>query len=148
MKKGDKPVIAAADLALPVNCISSALGRAQRAAYRRYETALKSSQVTPTQFGILTTLSVVGETAISSLAKTMGTDRTTLTRNLVPLVRRGLVEDRRGKDGRVRLLGLTPDGRKTQAAAVRLWQDAQAKFIAHLGTDNAVILFERLNAIS
>jgi len=138
---------AAADLSKPANCLCAALSRAQRAVHRRYEAVLKTKGVTPGQFTILTTLERAGETTISNLARLISIDRTTLTRSLVPLVRAGRVADRSEKDQRVRRLALTTKGHKTQAAAERSWQRAQADFMAAIGEDNAGILLEKLRTI-
>lgn len=53
-------------------------------------------------------------------------DRTTLTANLKPLMRRSLVEvSDDPADRRSRLMRLTPAGRSALAAAVPLWREAQ-----------------------
>ncbi len=142
-----KAATAGIDLTEPKNCLCAALGRAQRNAHRVYETALKLNGVTPAQFTILTTLRHIGETTISNLAKSIGIDRTTLTRTLVPLVRAGWVADQREDDQRVRRLDLTGKGAKIQATAARSWQQAQVKFIATMGEDNAGALLENLRTI-
>jgi DNA-binding MarR family transcriptional regulator len=55
-------------------------------------------------------------------------DRTTLTANLKPLERRGLVAIAAGPtDKRSRLLALTPAGRSLLAAALPLWERTQAE---------------------
>ena len=50
------------------------------------------------------------------LAEELGMDRTTLTRNLSPLVDAGLLETVRGKDARHRVIALTDEGRDRLAA--------------------------------
>jgi DNA-binding MarR family transcriptional regulator len=51
-------------------------------------------------------------------------DRTTLSRNLKPLVASGLVEASDGW-GRSRAVGVTPKGRQLMAEALPLWKAAQ-----------------------
>ena len=66
--------------------------------------------------------------ALGGLAEELGMDRTTLTRNLSPLVDAGLLETVRGEDARQRLVALTTEGRALVAAGQT---DAQA--LASLG---------------
>jgi DNA-binding MarR family transcriptional regulator len=62
-------------------------------------------------------------------------DRTTLSRNLKPLVRNGLLEVRSGEDGRTRLVRLTPAGEQALEEAYPLWQQAQQETVSALGEE-------------
>ena len=72
---------------------------------------------------LLTSLDRPAPASIGFVAALLAMDRTTLTANLKPLERQGLVTigidpaDRRG-----RLLTLTKEGRKLQKAAVPIWK--------------------------
>jgi DNA-binding MarR family transcriptional regulator len=138
-----------ADFSSPEFCLFAALGRALRAAQPGYVAALRRCDLTPTQFSILSRLAGMGESAISELAGAMGTDRTTLTRTVGPLVARGLVSERAGEgDRRIRLLGLTDAGRAIQQAAVGAWDDAQRQLIDALGEKSAAQLLRKLDALT
>ena len=64
---------------------------------------------------------------IRSVAELLAMDRTTLTANLKPLERRGLVQVKTDPaDRRSRRLVLTPAGRKLLATAVPIWRDTHA----------------------
>ena len=64
---------------------------------------------------------------IGDVARLLAMDRTTLTANLKPLERRGLVEVAIDKtDKRSRRLCLTPSGRELLAAAVPIWRGTHA----------------------
>ena len=80
------------------------------------------------------------------LARSLGLDRTTLTRNLKPLEREGLVASSPGKDQRVRLLRLTEAGQRTLQRAYPLWEEAQAKVVKALGQRRWMTLLEGLGA--
>lgn len=70
---------------------------------------------------------------LGGLAEELGMDRTTLTRNLSPLMHAGLLETVRGKDARQRVIALTDEGRARLIAAKPRWQRAQAVIDTMLG---------------
>jgi DNA-binding MarR family transcriptional regulator len=70
---------------------------------------------------------------ISELAEYMGTDRTTMTRNLDHLKRRGLIRIAQGKDLRSKAVELEPKGRNALERSTSYWRNAQAKVLAVLG---------------
>jgi DNA-binding MarR family transcriptional regulator len=87
---------------------------------------------------------------MTDVADLLALDRTTLTANLKPLERRGLVEVSVGaKDKRSRRLTLTEAGRDVLRQAMPIWHKAQAENEALLtaGTD-AESLREALRALS
>lgn len=68
-------------------------------------------------------------------------DQTTVTRNVRILVSRGLLEQARGQDRRVRMLLQTDAGRMALAGAEPLWRAAQIEFLSKMGhTDWASLL--------
>jgi DNA-binding MarR family transcriptional regulator len=83
------------------------------------------------------------------VANLLAMDRTTLTANLKPLERRGLVEvapdpaDRRG-----RLLVLTDGGRGLLAEAMPLWRSAQESLGASIASGGRDVLLADLRALS
>lgn len=106
-------------------CVCQALRRAARAITRSYDEALVGTGVTTTQFSILVAVELHGAPTISRLADTLSLDRTTLTRDLVPLERRALIEIRPGEDRRARLVELTPQGRSAVSHAYPRWRAVQ-----------------------
>ena len=73
--------------------------------------------------------------SITALAKLLGMDRTTLTRNLAPLQAEGLVA--LGAEGwrRSRTLAITARGRERLKAAMPLWESAQRRLRQELGAE-------------
>src|SRR5690606_24901024 len=71
--------------------------------------------------------------SLGELAASLGMDRTTLTRNLRPLLRDGLLAEVRDEDPRRRVVALTAAGRQRLARARPLWQRAQRRIDALLG---------------
>ena len=116
-------------------CASTHLRKAARAVTQVFDEALRSSGLRATQFTLLVTIRLAGETPISELAEKMAMDRTTLSRNLKPLARKGLLEVRPGEDGRMRLLRITPEGERALGKAYPLWERAQHEVVGALGED-------------
>ena len=63
----------------------------------------------------------------------MGTDRTTLTRNLAILEREGLIKISEGTDHRTRNVTATQKGRGAIARAIPLWNEVQHKVKQKMG---------------
>ncbi len=82
---------------------------------------------------LLIALELMGPSTLTALGGPLVLDRTTLTRNLRPLERRGLLTSAPGLDRRTRVLSLTPAGREVLALALPLWESANAALAAALG---------------
>jgi len=107
-------------------CLCLHIQRAARAVGRRYDDALRPMRLTNGQFSLLMSLNRAEAPSIGSVAALLAMDRTTLTANLKPLERRGLVKVAvDAADRRSRLMSLTPAGRALLAAAIPLWKRAQ-----------------------
>ena len=108
-------------------CLCLHLQRAARAVARRFDAALRPLSLTNGQFSLLMSLSREEAPSIGSVSALLAMDRTTLTANLKPLERRGLVEVRIDDvDKRTRRLKLTPAGRTLLVAAVPMWKQTHA----------------------
>ncbi len=114
-------------------CTCFNLRKAARAVTQLYDAALEPGAIRATQFSLLATLYFGGPLPVSRLAEAMVMDRTTLTRNLGPLEKQGLVAVAPGRDRRTRQVRLTARGRKRLAQAVGLWRKAQAHMSRALG---------------
>src|SRR5438046_7461249 len=83
-----------------------------------YDGYVEPFGLTITQFGLLAHLRVLDGISVGALAEKLVMDPTTLTRNLRPLEREGLVRlERDPADRRSRTLHLTDQGRETLRAA-------------------------------
>jgi DNA-binding MarR family transcriptional regulator len=108
-------------------CLCLHMQRAARALARRYDEALRPVGLTNWQFSFLMSLNRPDAPAMRDVAALLGLDRTTLTANLKPLERRGLVTVAVDEaDKRSRRLYLTGAGRALLAEAVPLWKRTQA----------------------
>ena len=136
------------NLSDPSNCLCFNLRKAARALTQTYDAALKPAGITAPQFALLSTLVRQGPVSLSDLAAALGMDRTTLTRNLKPLQRDGLVASAEGDDRRVRLLTLTAAGQTRPSGAEPLWRSVQAKVAGTFGQGPAETLLAELTRIS
>jgi DNA-binding MarR family transcriptional regulator len=101
--------------------------RAARAVARRYDEVLRPLGLTNGQFSLLMSLNRPEPPTMGQVSAVLAMDRTTVTANLKPLERRGLVEVQVDeKDRRSRRLKLTSAGRRLLAEAMPLWEKAQA----------------------
>jgi DNA-binding MarR family transcriptional regulator len=107
-------------------CLASKLRMASRAITQRYDDAIADSGIRSTQFTLLVALAQAPLVPLSKLAEVLVMDRTTLTRNLTPLVREGLVEARSAEDKRVRAFALSAEGKRMLERALLGWRKAQA----------------------
>lgn len=110
------------------HCLCLHVQRAARALARRFDGALRPLGLTQGQFSLLTSLNRDQPPRLGDVATLLAMDRTTLTANLKPLQRRGLVTvkpDRR--DRRSRLLQITAAGRALLAAAAPVWERTHAE---------------------
>jgi DNA-binding MarR family transcriptional regulator len=115
------------------SCTCSELRRAARAVTLLYDNAFRSSGLLSTQLGVLHVIYKSDTIRISHLAKELGMDRTTLTRNLSVLQRQGFIKISSGKDNRTRIVTITNKGRTTIAKAIPLWNDVQNKVKEQMG---------------
>ena len=130
-------------------CLCLHLQRSARAVGRRFDTALRPLALTNGQFSLLMSLNRPEPASIVGVSALLAMDRTTLTANLKPLERRGLLEvtvdraDRRG-----RRLRLTSAGRALLAAALPVWEGTHAAIERQLARSDPEALRGDLRILS
>ncbi|MFN4090835.1 MAG: MarR family winged helix-turn-helix transcriptional regulator [Alphaproteobacteria bacterium] len=144
-----RPVPFETTIAVRDSCLCLQVQRAARALARRYDDALRPLGLTSGQFSLLMSLNRPEPASMSSVAAVLAMDRTTVTANLKPLERRGLVRVVvADKDRRSRLMTLTPEGLALLATAVPVWDRVQAETARLLGEQGAAPLIAGLRALS
>lgn len=128
-------------------CACANLRQATRAITQFYEEALKPTGLRATQFTLLTAIATCEVVSITRLADILVMDRTTLTRNLKPLKKKGLIESMQGEDRRKRFVTLTPKGESTLENALPLWETAQTRVVEVLGQQQFTGLLQELGSI-
>jgi DNA-binding MarR family transcriptional regulator len=120
-------------------CLCLHVQRAARALARRFDEALRELGLTNGQFSLLTSLNRPEPARMAQVSNLLAMDRTTLTANLKPLQRRGLLKVLVDKsDKRGRLLTLTAAGRALLAEAAPIWKREHAaieRLVADSGAD-------------
>jgi len=128
-------------------CLCVRVQRAARALARYFDDALRPVGLTHGQFSLLVALNQTEPPIMSEVSTALAMDRTTLTANLKPLQRRGLVEIAPDpKDRRARLLSLTEAGRSVLASAVPVWTKLHGAIERELA--DAQVLRAELNVLS
>jgi DNA-binding MarR family transcriptional regulator len=84
---------------------------------------------------------------LGELAESLGMERTTLTRNLKPLLDAGWLKESRGEDARQRFIAITAGGRRRLVSARPHWQRAQQYIDSSFGTIRAKRLREDLDLL-
>ncbi|MEJ0047496.1 MAG: MarR family winged helix-turn-helix transcriptional regulator [Rhodospirillales bacterium] len=110
-----------------------------------YEPFLQPVGLSLSQYSLLSNLSETAQ-PLSQLAGRLEMDRTTLTRNLAPLLERGWVARVKGDDARQRLFRLTPAGRKVRRTAYESWKVAQQALEKTLGYELIADLHRKLDS--
>ena len=116
-------------------CVCTCLRRAARAVTQFYDEAFRPSGYRATQVSILAALAGTGPVTVSGLAEEAVTDRTTLTRNLKLLEKKGLICLEPGKDRRQRRVCLTKQGGRVLEKTHASWASAQEKVARKMGKE-------------
>jgi DNA-binding MarR family transcriptional regulator len=88
-----------------------------------------------------------GPVTLTKLAEMTITERTTLTRNLNILEKKGLIRIESGEDRRERQVSITKRGQEALREAIPLWEAAQAHIEQGLGGDRMNSLLKGLSEI-
>ena len=92
---------------------------------QHYEASFRGSGLRATQFTLLAVLTQTGPLPLGELAAQLGLERTSLTRNLRPLEKKGYVRELTDEDQRVRRIAITKKGETAAIAALEAWNKAQ-----------------------
>ena len=109
----------------PLDCTCFRIRGAARRVTQIYSKHLAPTGLKISQFSLLGFVSAEGPVSIGRLSDLLATDRTTLTRNLGPLLKDGLVERVQSGDKRRHELVATQAGRALFKRALPLWAAAE-----------------------
>jgi DNA-binding MarR family transcriptional regulator len=109
----------------PLDCTCFRIRGAARRVTQIYSRHLGPTGLKISQFSLLGFVTAQGPVSIGRLSDLLATDRTTLTRNLGPLLKEGLIERSQSGDRRRHELVATPAGRALFKRALPLWAAAE-----------------------
>lgn len=133
---------------IAVNCACFNVRKAARAVTQLYDDILKPTGLRGTQFTLLSALSRQDKVGISQLADALVMERTTLTRNLRPLEKQGLVAVAEGSDRRTRAVMITAEGRKRLTESIPYWEQAQEIITQGLGSNGMKTLLDSISKVT
>ena len=105
-----------------------------------YDDALAEVGLKVSQFSVLNAVASREETRPAELAKVLGMDESTLSRNVERMRARGWLEVVPGADARTQSFRLTPQGRRMLERAFPAWERAQQKAEQLLGENGVALL--------
>jgi len=114
-------------------CTCARLRKLARRVTRIYDAYLAPQGIKVTQYSLLAN-AAGRERTLSEFAAELEMDRSTLSRNLMPLVALGWISVDVGADPRSRAISITAAGRRKLKAALPLWRKAQCEIEGLLGT--------------
>jgi DNA-binding MarR family transcriptional regulator len=124
----------------PRGCTHFKLRQLLRAVARHYDAELARAGLKGTQFSLLSHVVALAPVQPTALARRMGLDASTLTRNLRVLADQGWVIQGPGDDARSRHVEPTDAGRAKLVQARRHWKKAQLGLNALLGDTRVAAL--------
>ena len=131
-----------------INCSCFNLRKASRVITQFYDHCLAPAGIRITQFSLLISMAAEPTQTLTQLAHNLVMDRTTLTRNLKPLERTGLIRSIEAKDRRSKAYALTEQGATVLNVAMPLWQNAQKKIMVVLGDERFKFILKELNVLT
>ena len=128
-------------------CACHRVRMAARVVTRAYDDALRPMGLRATQLTVLVAIGKDGSISIAALAKLIEMERTTLTRNLRPLEKEGLIAV--GPEGwrRSRTLEITKRGQLRLSEALPYWEKAQQTLRRKLGDRNWISVHNCLDQL-
>jgi DNA-binding MarR family transcriptional regulator len=128
------------------SCVAYNLRKSSQTVSRIYAKEMHDSPIRGPLFGLMMTIQKRGSSCITTLAKDLGLDRTTLTRNLKPLEQKGLVRILQVSANRKEVT-LLPAGELALGEAIVCWRKAQTKVVNKLGEERWARMRQDLAAV-
>ncbi|GLQ18807.1 MarR family winged helix-turn-helix transcriptional regulator [Maritalea porphyrae] len=130
-------------------CLLRNTRAAARVMTRRFAEHMREFDVSTEQFSLLASLVGTDHNSVSALAEFLAIERTTLTRNLALLEKKGLVKLVAARKGNARTVQLTPSGRQLMTDMTPAWRQAQNmafKRVTREEVDQALDVLRRITA--
>jgi DNA-binding MarR family transcriptional regulator len=126
-------------------CIAMRVRRLNRVVTKIYDDALRPLGLRTAQQTILAAISLMQTATPSDLEHRLSLEKSTVSRNVERMQRRGWVEFVPGEDGRSHSLKLTAKGTKLLRESTVLWHVAQKRAASLLGKERVTALLRILS---
>lgn len=133
---------------IPRVCPAFNLAKAYKTVIRNFEEEFRPIGVSPTQFGILVHVAISEPVTAALLAEQLGSDPSTVSRNMESVITRGFVNSRTGKDRRERVYSLTENGRAVLESAVPAWKSASRRALGGMRKSAWDVVLRDLRTLS
>lgn len=114
-------------------CVCFNLRKTARLLSQVYDQALKPTGLKVTQFSLMMAVAGQDNITIGKLARPLGMDRTTLSRNARLLEKKGMIVIGEGEDRREQILSLTEKGAGMLREALPIWEGVQRRLTENMG---------------
>ena len=132
---------------LAAACTCTHIRKAARMITQLYDTLLQPSGLRMTQFIVLVVVALSEQETVMQLAEKLAMDRSALAHTLKSLQEQGLLIIEPGRDRRTRLVHLTQQGKEAITTALPCWRQAQERFVALFGEQQAHVLLADLKRV-
>jgi DNA-binding MarR family transcriptional regulator len=132
------------------DCAAHRIRQAARVLTRAYDESVRSLGIQVSQLFVLVAVANAGQEGapIGQIAKALLMDQTTVSRNVVPLEKSGLLKRAHSeRDARARVVHLTAAGLAMIEAAYPRWKATQRKLKRTLGVDRFDALCAELSGV-
>lgn len=145
MKKADERVSLIKSMSK--QCIAVRIRLLSRMVTNIYDSALSPFDVKLNQISILIFVHLSGEVGYNSLCRRLKMEKSTASRNIERMRKKGWLDTVPVKGGRRRFLRITPAGEVLLGKVHGAWEGAQKKALNLLGREGAEVLCSMANGI-
>ncbi|MGA3206222.1 MAG: MarR family winged helix-turn-helix transcriptional regulator [Syntrophales bacterium] len=128
-------------------CIAVRIRLLSRMVTNIYDSALSPFGVKLNQISILVFLHLAGEVGYDALCRRLKMEKSTASRNIERMKKRGWLNIVTGKEERRKFLKITRTGEELLGKVHEVWEDAQEKTLNLLGEEGAEVLCSIANGI-
>lgn len=123
-------------------CLITRARRISRVLTNIYDQELRGFGLNASQFSMLILIAKLGGASRAEIGRANFQDRTTLTRNLAPLLKEGWIEELPTEGGRSRTVVISDTGKKLLDTAGPAWREAQRKATRLVGKNGAKAIID------
>ena len=128
-------------------CIAVRIRLLNRIVTNIYDSALSPFGVKLNQISMLVFVHLAGEVRYDALCRRLKMEKSTASRNIERMKKKGWLKIVAAKEERRKLLRLTPAGEELLGKVQEAWEDAQEKALSLLGEEGAKVLCNIANGI-